>query len=290
MSRPSPDADLFGEFAPENMPPWNFPGAVELDYDSAVRATPRNQNYTVSPRHWYIGAWIVCRDCEKEFLFSAGEQRTWYEEYKFWIDSFPDRCKECRPKYKAAANALNSHAMLHWHGERRDDPKWCARVKELESEIAEIYGFLPERVGHLTQKRRAAYILDSIRAAGASNDNAWLEKGMALGHEVGFPDEAVPLLAELLPARWHEQHEDIARLCQESRDPRAVPALIATLGMRLDYLDYNDSTALGRKCVWALFEIGTPEAVARIEEAANDPRPEVRATATKRLADLRGER
>lgn len=47
---------------------------------------------------------IVCKDCGKEFTFTAGEQE-FYNEKGF---SNPVRCKECREKRKAEKNAQNN--------------------------------------------------------------------------------------------------------------------------------------------------------------------------------------
>lgn len=44
---------------------------------------------------------IVCRDCEKEFLFTEGEQ-TFYKEKGF--DNEPVRCADCRRARKAQQN------------------------------------------------------------------------------------------------------------------------------------------------------------------------------------------
>lgn len=40
---------------------------------------------------------IICKDCGKEFVFTAGEQE-FYKEKQF---NDPVRCKECREKRKA---------------------------------------------------------------------------------------------------------------------------------------------------------------------------------------------
>ncbi len=55
---------------------------------------------------------------------------------------------------------------------------------------------------------------------------------------------------------------------------------------RLPYLDYNDSSALARRCVWALHDIGTQEAVAKLEALANDPRREVSEEVVARLQSV----
>jgi len=43
---------------------------------------------------------LVCKDCGKEFIFTAGEQE-FYAEKGFQNE--PQRCKECRAARKAAA-------------------------------------------------------------------------------------------------------------------------------------------------------------------------------------------
>ena len=44
---------------------------------------------------------LVCRDCGKEFVFTAGEQE-FYAEKGFQNE--PTRCLDCRRAYKAARN------------------------------------------------------------------------------------------------------------------------------------------------------------------------------------------
>ena len=80
------------------MPSYFFFGAVRMDYRKAERAEVEKQNYTVCPRHWYVDATFVCRDCKEEFVFTASEQRFWYEERKFLPSVVPIRCVACRKK------------------------------------------------------------------------------------------------------------------------------------------------------------------------------------------------
>jgi hypothetical protein len=83
---------------PKKMPDYFFHGAWHVDYSTAVRANVENQNYSIWPRHWYIDAMFTCADCKKDFLFSADEQRFWYEGRRFYVDSRPVRCANCRKK------------------------------------------------------------------------------------------------------------------------------------------------------------------------------------------------
>ncbi len=48
---------------------------------------------------------LVCADCGKEFIFSAGEQE-FYKQMGFTNE--PKRCKDCRNKRKAERNAARA--------------------------------------------------------------------------------------------------------------------------------------------------------------------------------------
>lgn len=103
--------DVFGDTDPKMMPQHFFHGAVSINYDTAVRADISKQDYTVCPRHWYIQASFKCVDCGKDFHFSVDEQRLWYEQRRFFVDSKPIRCVACRKKErvrKAPAQAPKS--------------------------------------------------------------------------------------------------------------------------------------------------------------------------------------
>ncbi len=51
---------------------------------------------------------LVCRDCGKEFVFTAGEQE-FYAEKGFQNE--PTRCRECRQAHKAARNTAGPREM-----------------------------------------------------------------------------------------------------------------------------------------------------------------------------------
>src|SRR5574341_1550125 len=103
---------LFGENSPKRMPGHLFFGARWMDYSTAVRADISKQNYSVCPRHWYVDATFACRDCDKEFTFTASEQRFWYEERRFWIDSLPTRCPPCRKEQRTRLNLRKRYDAL----------------------------------------------------------------------------------------------------------------------------------------------------------------------------------
>ena len=94
--------DVFGSTSPELMPEHFFMSdtTVSLDYDHVLRADIERQNYSVAPRNWYIASTIKCRTCGEDFLFSVDEQKRWYEEFRFYVDSFPNRCRDCRAELR----------------------------------------------------------------------------------------------------------------------------------------------------------------------------------------------
>lgn len=51
---------------------------------------------------------LVCKDCEKEFVFTEGEQ-AFYKEKGF--ENEPQRCPECRKARKAQRNNNNNRGF-----------------------------------------------------------------------------------------------------------------------------------------------------------------------------------
>ena len=87
----------------------------------------------------------------------------------------------------------------------------------------------------------------------------------------------------------HFEHEDIIRVLQDRADPASVPILRRAIALkpRLSYLSYDDYGAYYRKCLWALQAIGTPEAIAVIDECAHSAEPALREQALYRLSRIR---
>ena len=116
-----------------------FSGVVRMNYDSVIRANIDKQNYSVTPRHWYVDAIMKCEACRQEFLWSAKEQRLWFEEYGFWIDSVARHCPRCRKKNR--------------------------RVVELKREYDSLVG-AARKNGTTTQKQKIPELVDQLEASG----------------------------------------------------------------------------------------------------------------------------
>lgn len=71
----------------------------------------------------------------------------------------------------------------------------------------------------------------------------------------------VPLLCQLIVEDWHEEHEDVALILQQTKSPMAVESLKRAAQLRFDYLlQWNNLHEFQRKCTWALADIGTSQA------------------------------
>ena len=99
----------------------------------------------------------------------------------------------------------------------------------------------------------------------------------------GLTPEHVPTLIKLLGQPWHYRHEDVVNALQELKDPRAVVALYEEAHAAYEYLAYDEFYGLARKCTWALADIGTPEARAKLEALAREDNELVAGYARKRL-------
>lgn len=62
------------------------------------RQVPTN---SYSPLEYYEDQRLKCRDCRKEFIFTALEQQAWYEEYGIPHHATRVRCQHCSKKYNA---------------------------------------------------------------------------------------------------------------------------------------------------------------------------------------------
>lgn len=138
--------DYHGETDPKKMPLYHFSGAVHIDYSTAVRANVDAQNYSVFPRYWYIDARFRCKDCGAEFLWSAEEQRAWYEEYRFFIDSQPRACRECRAKRRDALALRQEYDELVSQARSHGSPEQKQRVVEIVSELEQHWTVLPDKM------------------------------------------------------------------------------------------------------------------------------------------------
>ncbi|MFP6790363.1 MAG: hypothetical protein VB954_10325 [Thalassolituus sp.] len=93
----------------------------------------------------------------------------------------------------------------------------------------------------------------------------------------------IDLLIALLPADWHYKHEDIARYLQKLKSPKSIDVLTLVAISKFEYLDYDNSESLARKCIWALADIGTEKAKESLVTLSNFYERTIAAMAQERL-------
>lgn len=74
---------------------WRY-ASLRYFAETAIPADITKQNYAVYPRKIYIDIEAHCSGCQREFIFFALEQKYWFEELKFWVDSHCIKCVNCR--------------------------------------------------------------------------------------------------------------------------------------------------------------------------------------------------
>ena len=74
---------------------WRYEGETIFP-ETAIPANLQKQNDPTVPCGWYVDVLKRCRDCRRQFIVYAVEQRHWYEVLGFKLDADCVRCLECR--------------------------------------------------------------------------------------------------------------------------------------------------------------------------------------------------
>jgi hypothetical protein len=138
--------DIFGSTDPKKMPMHFFWSALSVDHRTAVRANTKKQNYSVCPRHWYINANFKCERCGQEYTWTAGEQKAWFEDFFFWVDSQPRRCSNCRAEQRHLLKLQKEYDATVASARNHGTPDQKRRIIEIVSELQQSLGRLPEKM------------------------------------------------------------------------------------------------------------------------------------------------
>ena len=76
---------------------WHSPREVRVPGTAIAADLSRQARATIAVTH-YFDAKRRCADCGRPFLFFAAEQKYWYEDLGFPLDSDCVRCVPCRKK------------------------------------------------------------------------------------------------------------------------------------------------------------------------------------------------
>jgi len=151
----------FGRTNPREMPAFRFAGSLSVDFESAIRGDPGKQNCSICPRYWYVDTIYPCARCGEAFTFTAGEQRVWYEEYGFWIDSVPNHCLACRRALRDLKAARQEYDRSVEDALESSDPELKKRLSHVIDQLYELGGELPSRINE--NRRRLANQLARFR-------------------------------------------------------------------------------------------------------------------------------
>ncbi|AUX27988.1 uncharacterized protein SOCE836_000560 [Sorangium cellulosum] len=118
-----------------------------------------------------------------------------------------------------------------------------------------------------------------------------VEVGVILGDYYGMGREYVDVLERLAGEDWHRKHEDIVFALGRLASPTSVDAIYAAARSHHRYLeDYDDSFELRSKAIHALRNIGTPEAVSKLEQLFGELKePSLRSKIIRRFQELASE-
>jgi hypothetical protein len=138
--------DIFGSTDPKKMPLHFFWSALDIDYSTAIRAAIAAQDYSVCPRHWYIDARFRCGGCDAEFVWSAEEQRAWFETYRFYVDSRPTICRDCRAKHRNAVELRKEYDALVSAARSGGTTEQKQRVVEIVDDLESYWSCVPDKM------------------------------------------------------------------------------------------------------------------------------------------------
>ena len=118
-------------------PTWSLDDRVQwacnscLQNSRAIAANPAKQLFCNWPPYLaYFDVTLQCVECHASFTFADHEQRYWYEQLGFWVQSRPKRCVTCR---RAQRQRRETAAVLQKAVEQLDpnDAKQLAKLANL---------------------------------------------------------------------------------------------------------------------------------------------------------------
>jgi HEAT repeat protein len=125
-----------------------------------------------------------------------------------------------------------------------------------------------------------------LRSALEEKDPDAVDAGISLMYHFGYDTSFLDALNALAVEPWHKRHEDIVFALGKLKAPSSIPALAQSAQARYAYLEDDEAFALGSKSIFALRNIGTPEAIRIIGDLARSDNEVLRKTAIGRLKDL----
>lgn len=108
--------------------------------NTAIEADGSCQTSATIPVTHYFDLERECRDCSRPFLFFAQEQKHWYEELGFGLDSDCVRCVECRKDQQTIARLRREYETLFHIPNRTEDETLTMAEACVELVEREVFG------------------------------------------------------------------------------------------------------------------------------------------------------
>ena len=99
----------------------SYTGEIKRIPNTAIEADLTRQTAAYAPVTHYFDLDRICRDCGKPFIFFAEEQKHWYEELGFGLDSDCVRCVPCRKRQRGIARKRERYEELFHIPNRTND-------------------------------------------------------------------------------------------------------------------------------------------------------------------------
>lgn len=90
---------------------WGL-GQATIFPETVLRADTSVQNFSMYPRDYYVDILRKCRSCNRPFIFSAREQRYWFETLRFYVDADCVDCVDCRRASRSIQRRLRRYSDL----------------------------------------------------------------------------------------------------------------------------------------------------------------------------------
>ena len=131
-------------------------------------------------------------------------------------------------------------------------------------------------------------IINSLENTFNSQNNEGIEAIFHIAFTFNlFSIKSTAILGKLILQPWHNQHENIASVFQDLKDPNSIAFIIKAVHINCDYwIDNGD--AFIRKCLYAMAAINTNESKLEIAILANDSNEIVKKYALVQINKLDG--
>ena len=124
--------------------------------NTAIPADLTQQTLATVPVSHYYDVKRQCLDCSKSFIFFAEEQKHWYEELGFGLESDCVRCVDCRKRQQGLALTRERYVELFHVSDRTTDENF--------EMAACCLSLIEANVFHMRQTERVRMLLNRISA------------------------------------------------------------------------------------------------------------------------------